>query len=467
MEFYLPCELLLEIVSYLDAFSLLQVAQVNKYWNAIASSDILWKKLCVKRWLFCDSVTLQLLGTETWKQFFVYKTWQEHTKSRAKPEDFTYKEIWVESGIWGAACYLSGHGLTKHREERSVICMVSSKTKISTWDIHEGVMTWESPEQPTYIKMLTTLPEMHIAVTEDIDHTIKLWDCHNRDALATNKLLFPCVSLKAVFTKDGPIVLVTDSEGFLYIFRIPNLHLISKVQVFQFGIDELYFSPQKKWVFLNKRHPHMLPKVYLLSSLLRTSEFSAPVSTSLSFSLCRRAFWTPRREDRITLMSRCGPKKVTKFATFDMKLEEMDNQIIVKGHLVASFAFQGYEGNPEWMGVSDKNVIVCSTVSSLLLFSMEGCYLQRFQYYPEEILSLWVDPVYVIVTFIVGSLEVYTWEERSLLLRRCYRLPNRRHWAVPCIYDKTSCDDVSIIRMMINGHTPNYLMAYTLNIGSS
>ncbi|XP_028640207.1 F-box/WD repeat-containing protein 15-like [Grammomys surdaster] len=371
------------------------------------------------------------------------------------------------TGIWGSACYLSGRGLTKHREERSVICMMSSKAKISTWDIHEGVMTWESPEQPTYIKMLTTLPEMHIAVTVDIDQTIKLWDCHNRDALATNKLLFPCESLKAVFTKDGPIVLATDTEGHLYIFKIPDLHLISKVRVFPFDIEELYCSPQKKWVFLSKKHPHILPKVYLLSSLLRTSEFSAPVSTSFSSSLCQRAFWTPRREDRITLMARCGSKKVTNFATFDMKLEEMGNQIIVKGYLVASFEFQDFEDSPEWMGVSNKNVIVCSTLSSLLLFSMEGCHLQRFQYYTEEILSLWVDPVYVIVTFIVGSFEVYTWEERSLLLRRCYRLPNRRRWAVPCIYEETSCDDVSIIRLMINGHIPNFLMAYTLSIGSS
>ncbi|XP_028640141.1 F-box/WD repeat-containing protein 15-like, partial [Grammomys surdaster] len=305
MEFYLPSEPLLEILSYLDAFSLLQVAQVSKYWNAISSSDILWKKLCVKRWLFCDTVTLQLLGTETWKQFFVYQTWQEHTKSRAKPEDFTYKEFYVEPGmalgIWGSACYLSGRGLTRIQQDRSVVCMMSSKTKISTWDIDTGVMTWESPEQPTYIKMLTTLPEMQIAVTVDIDHTIKLWHCHNREALATNKLLFPCESLKGAFTKDGPIVLAGDTEGFLYIFRIPDLHLISKVHVFQFGIDELYCSPQKKWVFLSKKHPHILPKVYLLSSLLRTSEFSAPVSTSLSFSLCQRAFWTPRREDRITL----------------------------------------------------------------------------------------------------------------------------------------------------------------------
>nr|XP_034380906.1 F-box/WD repeat-containing protein 15-like isoform X3 [Arvicanthis niloticus] len=467
MEFSLPSLPLLKIFSYLDAFSLLQAAQVNKDWNTIASSDILWKKLCVKRWHFCEDVTPQLLGTETWKQFFVYRTWQEHSKSRAKLKDFTYKKIRTKtSGIRGYACYLSGSGLTRNLQDRSVVCMVNSKAQISTWDIHKGVMTWVSPEQPTYIKMLTTLPEMHIAVTVDVHQTIKLWDCHSREPLSTNRLLFPCESLKAVFTKDGPIVLAGDTDGDLYIFKIPELNLISKVHVFQYGINQLYCSPQRKWVFVSKKHPHISPQVYFLSSLLRTSEFSAPLSTILSFSSCQRACWTPRREDRITLMARRGPKQFTKFATFDMKLEEIGNQLTVKGHLVANFSLEGYEGRPEWMGVSDKNVIVCSTVSSLLLFSMEGNILQRVPYYPLEILRLWVDPVYVIVTFIDGTLDVYAWEERSLLLRKCYRLPNWRLCSRQCAYNKTLCDNVSIIRMMTNRPAPDYLMAYTLNISS-
>nr|XP_034340104.1 F-box/WD repeat-containing protein 15-like isoform X1 [Arvicanthis niloticus] len=471
MEFYLSPVTSLKIFSYLDAFSLLQAAQVNKDWNAIASSDILWKKLCVKRWLFCEDVTPQLLGTETWKQFFVYQTWQEHTKSRAKPEDFTYNEIYVEPhvglGIRGYACYLSGRGLTRNRQDKSVVCILSSLAKISTWDIHEGVMTWVSPEQPTYIKMLTTLPEMHIAVTVDIQKTIKLWDCHSTEPLSTNRLLFPCESLKAIFTKDGPIVLAGDTDGDLYIFGIPDLHLISKVHVFQYGINQLYCSPQRKWVFVSNKHTNILPKVYFLSSLLRTSEFSTPVSTILSFSLCQGVCWTPRREDRITLMARHGPKQVTKFATFDMKLEEIGNQLTVNGHLVASFSVEGYEGRPEWMGVSDKNVIVCSTVFSLLLFSMDGYILHRVPYYPVQILRLWVDPVNVIVTFIDGSLDVYAWEERSLLLRKCYQLPNWRLWApLGFANTKTLCDNVSIIRMMSTGPTSNYLMAYTLNIFS-
>ncbi|XP_021010708.1 F-box/WD repeat-containing protein 15-like isoform X4 [Mus caroli] len=413
MEVHLSSLPMMEIFSYLDAYSLLQVAQVNKNWNALASNGFLWRKLCQERWLFCDMVTLQLLGTETWKQFFVYRTWQEQAKSRAKPKDFTYKEIPLECGVRGYACYISGCALTRNGQGKSVVCMVSSKNKISTWDINESVITWVSPVQPASIKLLTTLPDMHIAVTVDIQSTIKLWDCHNREALATNNLESPCKSLKTVISKDGPIVLV-----------------------------------------------------FYMNSLLRTSEFSDPVSTILEFSSCKRAFWTPRREDRITLMSRRGRPIVTRFETYDMKLEEIGNKIIVKGHLVASFSLQDYNENPKWMGVNDKSMIVCSTRSSLLLFSMKGLHLQTFQYSSETIVRLLVDPVHVIVTCNDGSLDVYMWEERSLLLRRCYGLQNGRHLPSFGFIKNLLCDDVSIVQLMIDRQGPCFLMAYTLNICS-
>ncbi|XP_052043145.1 F-box/WD repeat-containing protein 15-like isoform X2 [Apodemus sylvaticus] len=462
MEIHLPSVPMMKILSYLDAFSLLQVAQVNKSWNTVASSDVLWRKFCQKRWLFCDKVNLQFLGTETWKQFYVYRTWQEHTKSRAKPEDFTYKEIPAEYGVRAYACYISGCGLTRNRNDKSIVCMVTSVNRISTWDIHEGVMTWESPGHPAVIMRLTTLPEMHMAVTVDIESTIKLWDYQNREALATNNLSSPCQLLKAVDTKDGPIVLAGDTLGNLYVFRIPDLHLISRVNVFPYSIDEIYCSPQKKWVFLNQKHPQILPKVFYMSSLLRTSEFSAPVSTNLDFSCCERAFWTPRREDRITMMSRSAPPINTKFVTFDMKLEKIGTETIAKGHLIARFSLKDYKERPEWMGVSDKYMIVCSTLSCLLLFSMNGFRLQTFQYGPEEIVSLWVDPVHVIVTLYDGSLDVYAWKERTPLLRRCYRLQNRKCLPPQSLIFRTLCDDVSIIRVMRNSPAPCFLMAYTL-----
>ncbi|XP_021009964.1 F-box/WD repeat-containing protein 15-like isoform X1 [Mus caroli] len=466
MEIHLPSLPMMEILSYLDAYSLLQAAQVNKNWNELASSNVLWRKLCQKRWLYCCMFTLELHGLETWKQFFFDKTWQEQAKTRAKPEDFTYKEIPVEFEIRSHPRYISRHGLTRNGQGKSAVCMITSLNRISTWDIQEGAMTWISPKQPSYIALMTTLPEMHIAVTVDMQSTIKLWDCHNREVLATKGLFFCYQLLQAEFTKDGPIVLVGDILGNLYIFRIPDLHLISKVNVFPYRIDELYFSPQKKWVFLMGPRLHDLTKVFYMSSLLKTSEFSAPVSTILQVPVIRKVFWTPRREDRITLMSLILPQNITKFDTFDMKVEGIRNKVTIQGYLTASFLLAEHEGIPEYFGVSDKDVIVCSTRFSLLLFDINGVRLQSFQYCPEEIWKLWVDPVHVIVTCDDGTLDVYAWEKRSLLLRKCYRVLNRGHQPTSGFILETLCDDVSIILVINNSPNPWCLIAYTLNVCS-
>ncbi|XP_050996347.1 F-box/WD repeat-containing protein 12 [Acomys russatus] len=434
MAFNLPNVPLLKVFSYLDVYSLLQAAQVSKVKtlplsplsNRPASClDSSTLDVCLKRW-YCSDVTLEFLGAQTWKQFCLSRTRQEHAKSRAKPEDFIYREIPGDFGFKGHASYLSGSGLTKTGKGKSVVCVVTSTTRLTTWDLKEGVMLWISPVQPTCISQMTTLPEMHLAITVDVEATIKLWNCCDRDAQATNYMSDCCQILNAVITNDGPIVLAADNTGLLYTFRIPDLHLISKIRVFQFPITELRCSPQKKWVFLNKKHPHVLPKVFLIKSLMKPSRYPDPVGVILSFMLCQSAFWTPRREDRLILMSRRGPSRNAKFVTFDMELGKMENKVIVKATEVASFELRGHVSPLECMGVADNNMIVFSSGSCLFVFNMDGLQMQSFQSQTQEILELRVDPIHVIVTFVDGSLEVFAWEERRPFLKSCYSLRHRK-----------------------------------------
>ncbi|XP_006985929.3 F-box/WD repeat-containing protein 12 isoform X4 [Peromyscus maniculatus bairdii] len=465
MEIHLPNVPVMEIFSYLDAFSLLQAAQVNKSWNLAATSDSLWRKLCKKRWL-CYDLSLDTLGAQTWKEYFLRKTRQEHSMSRAKPEDFIYKEMSGDFGVEGTAYYLSGSGLTHNGQGKSIVCVVTSMTRLTTWDIREGAMTWVSPIQPTCIMRLATLPELRLAITVDMEATIKVWNCYDKDALATNSMFASCQILKAVLTKDGPIVLAGDDSGNLHTFRIPDLHLISRVHAIEFAINQLHCSPQRKWVYLNKKHPHVWPKVYLMKSLLRPSEYPTPVCTTINYTLSFKAFWTPRREDRITLLSQRGPRQVSKFVTFDIELERTEDGIDAKARPVASFTLPSDVKAPEWMGVSDKDVIVCSSGTSLLVYNMKGFQLQRLQDYPAEIMRLLVDPLHVIVTYMDGSLEVYMWEESSPYLKKCYHLQNPRHMGRQSMLPKTLCDNVSIIRVVTKGPNCCFLMAYVLKVCS-
>ncbi|CAH6777658.1 F-box/WD repeat-containing protein 12 [Phodopus roborovskii] len=461
MEIHLPSVPVLEIFSYLDAFSLLQAAQVNKNWNELADSDFLWRKLCLKRWFYPDML-LKWRGKQRWKLFFLQKIRQEHSLSQAKPEDIIYREMPGDFGTLGNASYLSESGLTVDGQGKSVVCLVTSMTKLTTWDIRKGIMTWLSPVQPTYILKLATLPEMQLVITTDLDSTIKVWNCLDKDALATSHMSDSCQSLKAVITRDGPVVLAGGTSGDLFTYRIPDLLLISRVHAMDVPINQLYCSPHNKWVFLNKKQPRVLPKVFFMDCLLRPAEYPTPVFCVISFTLCIRGFWTPRREDRITLMYQRGAYRTSGFATFDIELEKTENKINVEARAIASFKLPHQIESPEWMGVSDKNVIVCSSGASLLVYSMTGLQLQMFRDYPEEIIRLLVNPVYVIVTFIDGCLEVYKWEEKSHYLMRCYRLQNLRHMGPQSMITKTLCDNMSIARVVTKGAHCCFLMAYVL-----
>ncbi|XP_035305627.1 F-box/WD repeat-containing protein 15-like [Cricetulus griseus] len=306
---------MLKIFSFLDAFSLLQAAQVNKSWNEVASTDFLWRKLCQKRWFFPD-MPRKCWHKQTLKQYFLCQTRQEHSISRVKLEDFIYKEMPRDFGFQGYVSYLSKGGLTMDREGKSVICVVTSMTRLTAWDIGEG-------------------------------------------------------------------------------------------------------------------------------------------------------FWTSRREDRITLMYQRGAHRTAGFVTFDIELEKTEGKINVEARAAASFKLSPHMQSPEWMGVSDKSVIVCSSGPSLLVYTMTGLQRQRFQHYSEENMQLLVNPIYVIVTFIDDCLEVYKWKERSYYLKKCYRLQNERHLGQQSIVPKTLCDDVSIIQVLTKrAQCCCFLLAYIMKLCS-
>uniref|UniRef100_UPI00403864FF F-box/WD repeat-containing protein 12 n=1 Tax=Callospermophilus lateralis TaxID=76772 RepID=UPI00403864FF len=247
MEIELPDVPLVKIFSYLYALSLLQASQVSKSWNCVAESDLLWRRMCLKKWHFCN-FTYEHLGTQTWKQLFLHQTKQERQMACAQPEDFIYKEA---AGNLGSRFTLDEQG-------KSIICIVSSIRKLYTWDVQEGTMIRSSPVQQFNITNLETLPQMHLAITADMEKTIKVWNCRDRDPLATCAMAQICFSL-AFLTKDGPFLMVGDSDGNIHTFTIPELRDISEVHAFQYSIDILHCSPDKKWVFA----PHQIASFLL------------------------------------------------------------------------------------------------------------------------------------------------------------------------------------------------------------
>ncbi|XP_062969463.1 F-box/WD repeat-containing protein 12 [Cynocephalus volans] len=423
MEIQLPEVPMVRIFSFLDAFSLLQASQVNKYWNKVAESDYLWRKLCLERWSFCN-FAYPCQGKQTWKQLFLHQVKQEHLMESAQPDDFIYKEATGNLGTFGPLAYLSGSGLTTGGQEKSIVCAASSWRVLYAWDVQEGIMIWSSPVQQSRINELVTFPQMHLAITVDMKGTIKVWNCQDGDAVAALTMPRACFSLEACLTKDGPFVMVGDSEGDIYTLTVPQLKDISKVNAFKYSVDLLHCSPDKKWVFASGRHQHILPKVFFTECLLRPSEDSTPLSVSLPFAPCCRACWNPRMKNRITLMFRRGSSKNTGFTTFDLTTERTGGKTVIREYQIASFLLPVQIESPLWMGVGEGNMIVFVSGPYLFLFNINGFLLQRFEDHQVAINSLWVDSIRVLTASRDLSLHVYMWEEggRYPYLKSCCHL---------------------------------------------
>nr|XP_054406825.1 F-box/WD repeat-containing protein 12 isoform X5 [Pongo abelii]XP_054406826.1 F-box/WD repeat-containing protein 12 isoform X5 [Pongo abelii] len=410
MEIRLPDLALKRIFSFLDLFGLLQVSQVNKHWNRIADSDYLWRSLSLQRW-DCSNFTYQHLGTHTRKQFFLHQRRKELRLALAQPRNFIYK-VTKNIAFETQLAYLSGNSLTMDEQEKSIICSVSPKQELCAWDVQEGTIIWSSPVQEFHLSNLVTLPQMHLAVTMDRKKTIKVWNCQDRDALAVLPMPEPCYCMEAYLTKDGPFLMV-----------------------------------------------------FLTESLLRPSEGSAPLSTFLPHKLCASACWAPKVKNRITLMSQSSTGKKTEFITFDLTTKKTGGQTVIQAHEVASFQVAAHLKCPIWMGASDGYMIVFTSGPYLLLFSITGFLLQRFEDHQAAINNFWVDPCYVLTTS-ENSVHVYVWEEggRHPYLRSCCHLENtwHDHTTDSCI-SSVMCDNASIVLRLRKVSDSSILVMYSLN----
>ncbi|XP_054450503.1 F-box/WD repeat-containing protein 12 [Pteronotus mesoamericanus] len=447
MELQLPEIPLLRIFSFLDAFSLLQVCQVNKYWNKVAENDHLWRNLCLRKWSF-PCLSNLCPHVPTWKQFFLSQTRHERRMALAEPEDFVYKEGTGNLGILGHMAYLSESCQPMGGQEKSLLCTVSSKRMLYVWDVQEGTMIWSSPVQRCSIKFLVTLPQLRLAFTVDVEETVKVWNCQYQDALATLTMPRTSFSLEALLTKDGPFLLVGDSEGDIYMLTVPELRSISVVNAFNHSVDLLHSSPDTKWILAAGMHQRILPQVFPAECLLRPAAGRAPLLVSLPVSGCCAACWAPSRADRVMLMFRRAPFKKTGFTTFDVTTERIGDTAVIQAHQVASFMLPVHMESPVRMGVSGGDVIVFDSGPQLVLFTISGLLLQRFHDHQLTICHLWVGSQYVLTTSMDNYLHLYMWEEKGHhpYLKSCCYLEHRRGDQRPsCYVSKAICDKASIV----------------------
>ncbi|KAK1332725.1 hypothetical protein QTO34_007408 [Cnephaeus nilssonii] len=404
------------------------------------------------RWSLCRSRwrgPWEAPQVPAWKQLFLAQARRELRMARARPQDFSYREATGSLGILGPLAYLSGGGPSL-TGQKSILCSASSRRMLYAWDVQEGSMIWSSPAQRATIKYLATLPQRSLAFTVDQEETVKVWNCRDAEPLATRSMPKRCFSLEPVLTDDGPILMVGDSEGDIYTLTVPRLDSVSLVHAFNYTVDHLHCSPNRKWVFAGGSHPHMMPKVFSAEGLLRPGD-GAPLCASLPFAFCSQACWALRCANRVTMMFRRALFRRTGFSTFDLAARSPAGGTVVEAHQVASFMLPDGMESPFRMGVRDGATIVFESGSHLFLFSIHGGLLQRFDHHQDPICHLWMvrapsscraqaptgaahpgsppqDSLHVLTTSMDNYLHLYAWEEGggSSRLRSCCHLEQRR-----------------------------------------
>uniref|UniRef100_A0A2K6T2G5 F-box and WD repeat domain containing 12 n=1 Tax=Saimiri boliviensis boliviensis TaxID=39432 RepID=A0A2K6T2G5_SAIBB len=233
---------------------------------------------------------------------------------------------------------------------------------------------------------------------------------------------------------------VGDTAGDIYTFTLPELREVSKVTAFQCAIVLLRCSPDKKWVFACGTYGCAFPQVFFAEDLLRPSEGSAPLSTFLPHKFCTTACWNPKKKNRITLMSENGE--------------------------ISHFQLAPHLKCPFWIGASDGYLVVFPSGPYLLLFSITGVLLRRFQDHQTPIDNFWVDALYVLTTS-EDSVHLYLWEEGGCppYLRSCCHLDNTwrdhaPHGFISCVM----CDNTSIVLKVRNITESSILVMYSFNM---
>ncbi|KAM9185570.1 F-box/WD repeat-containing protein 12 [Dugong dugon] len=428
MEVRLPDFVMLKIFSFLDGLSLLQASQVNKTVRALRSGILfdytVWAQHPEKmRWTFCSSD--EHLDAKHWKQFFLKQVKQEYRMALAQPEDFTRKEVYgsVVPGPIGPVAYLSGSGLSVDGQNKSIVCVVSKHT-LYVWDVQKGTTIWVSPDQRSHIECMTTLPQRHLAFTVDLEKTIKVWNCRDRDALAVLTMPQRCFSMEAFLTKDGSFLMVSDYEGDIYTFTVPELRYISNVNEFKYRGGYLLCSPDKKWISVFGTKEYFPPKVFFTECVLNPSEGNTPLSLPIPFAWCWNACWASKKTNRIIVIFRRDFNEMIRITTFDFTAEMTGGKIAIQAHQIASLPLPVVMEFPSYIGSNDGNVIVLEDGPYLSLFTINGLLLQRFQDHQKFICNMWVDPIHVLTSSVDNSLHVYMWEEEGChpYLRSCCHL---------------------------------------------
>ncbi|XP_012495477.1 PREDICTED: F-box/WD repeat-containing protein 12-like [Propithecus coquereli] len=451
---------LLHVFSFLEARDLLSAAQVNKVWNEVSRTKELWRQLCLRRWSSCKASQM-VLGTQTWKQYYLCRSELEFRMEFGRPEDFTCKAMAGHTGPIDELAYISTDECRFDGREKSVVCTVSSDCTLRAWDLHEGTEIWSSLLQPAALVNLVAYPQLQLVVTVDKRGLIKSWKAENGCELASFCLPTHSSALEACDHPEGPFLLAACAGGNLCTLTVPQLRLLSKVPVSPSTPVSLTCSPDRQWVSASTENSDLGPEVFYTQSLLHPLEDKPPVSTTLPIWLTSRSCWAPGEAARLIVMHKNDNGMQLVVTTYELGAKKSRDRVNILVQQIASFLLPDTMMPPHLMKGHGSQVILLVSEAKLVLFTIHGLQLAAFQDHQRPITSMWVDPSRVITSSFDLSLRIYVWnkENKFPILKSCYHLLGGSHrWASG--FTHVESDSVSIVGVEARSAGTGILRSY-------
>nr|XP_012642708.1 F-box/WD repeat-containing protein 12-like isoform X2 [Microcebus murinus] len=486
---------LLHVFSFLEPRDLLSAAQVNKVWNEVSRTKDLWRQLCLRRWSSCKASQM-VLGTQTWKQYYLCRSELEFRMEFGRPVDFTCKAMAGHTGSIDELAYISTDECRFDGREKSVVCTVSSDCTVRAWDLHEGMEIWSSPQQPAALVNLVAYPQLQLVVTVDKQGLIKSWKAENGCELASFCLPMHSSALEACDHPEGPFLLAACAGGNLHTLTVPQLHEVSKVPVAASVAVSLLCSPDRQWAFVSAENSDLGPEVFYTQSLLHPSEDKPPVSTTLPIWLTSRSCWAPGEAARLIVMHKNDSGTQLVVTTYELEAKKSRERVNILVQQIASFLLPDTMMPPHLVKGHGSQVILLGSESKLVLFTMHGLQLAAFQDHQRPITALWVvstmpaahvtalrlkeststphltfhfkDPSRVITSSFDLSLRVYVWnkENEFPILKSCYHLLGGSHrWASG--FTHVESDSMSIVGVEARSSGTGLLRSYCFRVQHS
>uniref|UniRef100_A0A8C6QNV8 F-box and WD-40 domain protein 17 n=1 Tax=Nannospalax galili TaxID=1026970 RepID=A0A8C6QNV8_NANGA len=375
-------------------------------WNEVSMTKELWRQLCLRRWAPCKPPSV-VLGTQTWKQYYLCRSELEFRVESGRPQDFVCKAISGHTGQIDQLAYVSPNEYRFDGGAKSVVCTVSSDCTVRAWDLHEGTEIWSSPVQPAPLVSLVAYPQLQLVVTVDTQGLIIVWKAETGCEQASFCLPTSSSAMEACDHPDGT---------FLLVFHTQSL-------------------------------PHQ-------------SEDKSPVSTTFPIRQSSRACWAPDEAARLMVMHRDDRGTQLVVTTFELKTKKSRDRVNILAQQLASFPLPDTM-MPHLMQGHGSQMILLASRSELVLFTIHGLQLVAFQDHQRPITSMWVDLNRVITSSLDLSLRVYVWNKENKLpvLKSCYHLLGGSHrWASGFTHVKS--DSMSIAGVEARSSGTSILRSY-------